>query len=78
MTVTMTRDEHRAGVIALKAKAVAAQTDGRYGEAMLIASNVAELMLEHPEFWPSNIDRDKFKADLERLIEATEKQLGMR
>ena len=74
----MTRDEHRAGVIALKAKAEAAEADGRYAEAMLLASLVAELMLEHPEFWPAQLDHATLKADLERLIETTEKQLGMR
>lgn len=74
----MTRDEHRAGVIALKQKAEAAEADGRYGEAMLIASNIAELVLEHPEFWPEHLDHKQFRADLERVIENTEKQLGMR
>jgi hypothetical protein len=73
----MTRDEHQAKIIMLKVKAEAAQADGRLAEAMLISSNVAELILEHPEFWPDHVDHTKLRADCERMIANIEKQLGM-
>ena len=74
----MTREEHQNGIIALKAKALAAAADDRWAEAMLIASNVAELILEHPEFWPDHVDHTKLRSDCERMIVNVEKQLGMR
>jgi hypothetical protein len=74
----MTREEHKAGIIALKAKAEAAQADGRLAEAMLIASNVAELILEHPEFWPDSVDHTKLRSDCERMIASIDKHLGFR
>ena len=73
----MTREEHLKGVLALKAKAQAAHDDGRLSEAMLISSHVAELILEHPEFWPKQLDPKQLKADCERLINSIEKQLGI-
>jgi hypothetical protein len=73
----MTRDEHQAKIIMLKVRAEAAQADGRLAEAMLIASNVAELILDHPEFWPDSVDHAKLKSDCERMIASIDKQLGM-
>ena len=74
----MTREEHTAEIIALKAKAEAAAADDRWGEAMLIAGNVAELMLEHPEFWPDHVDHAKLRSDCERMIANIDKHLGFR
>jgi hypothetical protein len=72
----MTREEHLDGVLALKAKAQAAYDDDRLVEAMLFSSHAAELILEHPEFWPQRVDHTRLKADCERLISAV-KQMGM-
>jgi len=74
----MTRDEHRAGIIALQAKAQAAADDERWTEAMLISSDVAELLLEHPEFWPDHVDHTKLRTDCERMIARIDKALGIR
>jgi hypothetical protein len=73
----MNREEHQDRLIALKAKAKAAEADGRWGEAMLIAGEVFELILEHPEFWPDNVDHTKLRSDCERMIAMIDKKFGI-
>jgi len=73
----MTRDEHEAAIMALQAKAEAAAADDRLTDVLLITSDVAELILEHPELWPDDLDHAKLRTDCERMLARIDKLLGI-
>jgi hypothetical protein len=73
----MTRAEYDSEIILLKAKAMAAAADQKWRTSMLACMDLAELALDHPEFWPDHVDHEQLKRACEEIVERTEKALGM-
>lgn len=73
----MTHAEFDDAIITMKINAEVARNAEDWSACTSICMKIAELTLDHPQFWPKHVDHDQLKRHCENIVTLGENALGM-